>query len=208
MTKKKYLTRDSPPYPANDYCGKKKKGNDGNMYLSTPDKNGICKWIKVTIKVTMKTKKTKKTKKSPLDLFDVVHVNETQFKKVVEKSNPYIKSTVHKLMEFIEDIRKTGKIAHIVPLPLSSGGIYWTDYSLPYIEDIYGEFDDEKFDNYMYFNVYLNQKGTEIDTRDIAGNFSPLNKVETIKLLDKHLKNRYTWSGNNKDAIRIHLKKI
>ena len=203
MTKKKYLTRDSPPYPANDYCGKKKKGNDGNMYLSTPDKNGVCKWIKVTMKVTIKTKKTMKTKKkiSPLDLFDVVHVNETKFKKVVEKSNPYIKSTVHKLMAFIEDIRKTGKIAHIVPLPLSSGGIYWTDYSLPYIEDIYGE-----VDNYMYFNVYLNQKGTEIDTRDIAGNFTRLNKVDTIKLLDKHLKNRYTWSGNNKDAIRIHLK--
>jgi len=45
--KKKYLTRDSPPYPANEYCGKKKKGNDGLMYLSIPDKNGICKWIKV-----------------------------------------------------------------------------------------------------------------------------------------------------------------
>ena len=25
-TLKKYVTRDSPPYPANDYCGKKKKG--------------------------------------------------------------------------------------------------------------------------------------------------------------------------------------
>ena len=205
MTKKKYLTRPSPPYPANEFCGRKKKGNDGNMYLSTPDKNGICKWIKEKTQKTQKTKKTKKTK-SVLDLFDVVHVNETQFKKIVEKSDPYTKSTVHKLMEFVKDIRKTGKIAHIVPLPLSSGGLYWTDYSLPYIEDIYGKFDDEKFDNYMYFNVYLNQKGTEIEPRDITGNFSPLNKVETIKLLDKHLKNRYTWSGKNKDAIRIHLK--
>jgi hypothetical protein len=46
-TLKKYLTRDSPPYPANDYCGKKMKGNDGLMYVSTPDKNGVCKWMKV-----------------------------------------------------------------------------------------------------------------------------------------------------------------
>ena len=46
-TLKKYLTRDSPPYPANDYCGKKMKGNDKLMYVSTPDKNGVCKWIKV-----------------------------------------------------------------------------------------------------------------------------------------------------------------
>ena len=27
--------------------GRKKKGNDGLMYLSSPDKNGVCKWIKV-----------------------------------------------------------------------------------------------------------------------------------------------------------------
>ena len=46
-TKKKYITRNSPPYPANDYCGKKMKGNDGLMYLSSPDKNGVCKWMKV-----------------------------------------------------------------------------------------------------------------------------------------------------------------
>ena len=46
-TLKKYLTRDSPPYPANDYCGKKMKGNDGLMYVSSPDKNGVCKWMKV-----------------------------------------------------------------------------------------------------------------------------------------------------------------
>ena len=41
---KKYLTRKSPPYPANEHCGETKKGNDGNMYSSIPDKNGICRW--------------------------------------------------------------------------------------------------------------------------------------------------------------------
>ena len=41
---KKYLTRDSPPYPANEHCGEKKKGNDGKMYISVADKNGICRW--------------------------------------------------------------------------------------------------------------------------------------------------------------------
>ena len=84
MTQKKYVTRPSPPYPANDYCGKKKKGNDGNMYISTRDKNGTCKWIKEKTKKTQK--KTEKTK-SVLDLFDVVHVNETRFTNIVEKSN-------------------------------------------------------------------------------------------------------------------------
>ena len=44
-TKKK--KRPSPSYPANDYCGKKKRGNDGNMYISKKNKNGICRWIKL-----------------------------------------------------------------------------------------------------------------------------------------------------------------
>jgi len=41
---KKYLTRDSPPFPANEHCGEIKKGNDGKMYKSVPDKNKICRW--------------------------------------------------------------------------------------------------------------------------------------------------------------------
>jgi len=41
---KKYVTRDSPPYPANEHCGETKKGNDKKMYISVPDKNNICRW--------------------------------------------------------------------------------------------------------------------------------------------------------------------
>jgi hypothetical protein len=47
LATKKYANRPSPAFPANDFCGKKKKGNDGNMYLSKPNKNGICRWTKV-----------------------------------------------------------------------------------------------------------------------------------------------------------------
>jgi hypothetical protein len=43
-TLKKYKMRKSPPYPANQNCGKKMKGNDGNMYESVPNKNGVCSW--------------------------------------------------------------------------------------------------------------------------------------------------------------------
>jgi len=43
----KYKNRSSPHFPANEYCGKKKKGYDGNMYISMPDKNGVCKWKKI-----------------------------------------------------------------------------------------------------------------------------------------------------------------
>lgn len=46
-TLKKYKERGSPPFPANKHCGKKKVGNDGVMYLSTPNKNGVCAWRKI-----------------------------------------------------------------------------------------------------------------------------------------------------------------
>lgn len=47
LATKKYSKRPSPPFPANDFCGKKKKGNDGKMYISKPNKNGVCRWVKV-----------------------------------------------------------------------------------------------------------------------------------------------------------------
>lgn len=46
-TLKKYKTRKSPPYPANENCGKKMKGNDGMMYISNPNKNNVCSWKKL-----------------------------------------------------------------------------------------------------------------------------------------------------------------
>jgi hypothetical protein len=49
-TLKKYKNRKSPPYPANENCGKKMKGNDGNMYESKPYilmKNEVCAWRKI-----------------------------------------------------------------------------------------------------------------------------------------------------------------
>ena len=46
-TLKKYKTRKSPPYPAGINCNKKMLGNDGNMYMSTANKNDICTWKKI-----------------------------------------------------------------------------------------------------------------------------------------------------------------
>ncbi len=41
---KKYRTRKSPAYSAAAYCGQRKKGNDGNMYISISNINNICRW--------------------------------------------------------------------------------------------------------------------------------------------------------------------
>lgn len=47
QTLKKYIERKSPPYSANDNCGKKMKGNDGFMYEAIKNKNNICAWKKI-----------------------------------------------------------------------------------------------------------------------------------------------------------------
>ena len=55
----KYSLRNAPPYPANKCKSMKKKGNDGKLYLSQSDKNGIYKWVNVYKKNTLKTTPTK-----------------------------------------------------------------------------------------------------------------------------------------------------
>jgi hypothetical protein len=47
QTLKKYKERKSPPYSANENCGKKMKGNDGLMYEAIKNKNNICVWKKI-----------------------------------------------------------------------------------------------------------------------------------------------------------------
>ena len=60
QTTKKYTGRKSPSYPANECCGETKKGNDGLMYVSKPNKKGICKWYKVKKPAKKSPKKQKK----------------------------------------------------------------------------------------------------------------------------------------------------
>ena len=40
----KYSSRPSPPFPANKCPKRKMVGNDGRMYTSVPDKNGVHRW--------------------------------------------------------------------------------------------------------------------------------------------------------------------
>lgn len=42
----KYENRPSPAFPANECCGQVKSRN-GKRWVSSPDKNGVCKWKKV-----------------------------------------------------------------------------------------------------------------------------------------------------------------
>lgn len=44
---KKYNLRKSPALPANKYCGKTARGNDGHLWESKMNKRGVCAWKRV-----------------------------------------------------------------------------------------------------------------------------------------------------------------
>lgn len=47
QTTEKYRMRNSPPYPANQCHNHTKLGNDGQLYMSSPNRNGIYTWKKL-----------------------------------------------------------------------------------------------------------------------------------------------------------------
>jgi len=47
--KDKYANRPSPAVPAQEHCGEVMEGNDGLMYESRSNKNGVCSWKKLPI---------------------------------------------------------------------------------------------------------------------------------------------------------------
>ena len=74
---RKYSFRNSPPYSANKCKSIKKRGNDGNLYISQPDKNGTYKWVNANKNKTLKHKvsknKTIKGKATSEDLQMIVY---------------------------------------------------------------------------------------------------------------------------------------
>ena len=48
LTTLKYTSRKSPPYSANDCPESTRYGNDGEMWESVPNKNGIYRWMKIS----------------------------------------------------------------------------------------------------------------------------------------------------------------
>jgi hypothetical protein len=46
MHTKKYTSRGSPPYPANECRDQQRVGNDGEKYVSTRASNGVYRWTK------------------------------------------------------------------------------------------------------------------------------------------------------------------
>ncbi len=65
QSKKKYLIRNSPNYPANQCCGMIKTGNDGIEYISRRTSTGICRWVPTSWNTSDKVV-VKQYKKEPI----------------------------------------------------------------------------------------------------------------------------------------------
>ena len=47
QTQKKYTTRPSPAYPANECCGEIMLGNNGRLWKSISNVKGVCAWKEI-----------------------------------------------------------------------------------------------------------------------------------------------------------------
>ena len=175
-------TRPSPTESATLYKeGTIKTGNDGNKWIIAVAKNGTKRWKlhkKVTTvkasneKVTKKepvkkTKKTKRQSKKPVVTLEWFYgfkpVTVTQLSSVAQKDKK-TKVVYNKLMQVLDEINKLNIETYIVPLPLSNNNVYWTDYANSFISEKYdGDYLNKTF---LYFEIYMNHQGTEINTNN------------------------------------------
>ena len=122
MKSDKYSLRNSPPYPANKCKTMKKKGNDGDYYLSEPDKNGIYKWVKVNKNKTVKNKATKEDLQILVKKYKVTKSgsNKELAERLVRVRGPFIKNkTDRKIIEqFLKTPTRYTKLRGFIPLKM------------------------------------------------------------------------------------------
>jgi hypothetical protein len=107
-TQSKYITRKSPAYSASDCKAMKKKGNDGNYYISSPDKNGTYKWVKTSTK----TKSTKTVKNKTNKISSTMNQKEItmeEIQKIIKKNRMSKSGTKLELAKMIHSIVKMDK---------------------------------------------------------------------------------------------------
>ena len=116
----KYSFRNSPPYPANKCKSMNKKGNDGKLYLSQPDKNGRYKWtVNANKNKTLKNKSTKDELQRLIKKYEVTKSgsNKEIAERLVRLRGPFIKNkTDRKIIEqFLKNTTPSTKRWGFVP---------------------------------------------------------------------------------------------
>lgn len=110
QTTKKYTSRGSPAYPAQKCPDIVKRGNDGSLYESRPDKNGVYRWQNVDKKfedAIAKEFSSKSPKKAG---------RKYRAKSPKKNNNDYNSYTVKELKEMLKSLGlpTTGKKADLI----------------------------------------------------------------------------------------------
>jgi hypothetical protein len=172
-TSKKYITRNSPPYSANKCCNETKKGNDGNIYISKPNKNNICKWIKTNKKSSSRSGlKHRKHSKSRL-LYPNKMNKLSSESKINDNLDPYNKNVKETLLNKDVNIKNEDIIMYTTS---HNGGDMFNVYIIP------------KY-NYAFITIsnYFFQ-----EDQDMYGN--PLVKLNKNTLIE-NIKNEINTNG-------------
>ena len=172
---KKYRLRGSPPYSATDCPGKQMNGNDGGVYTSKSDKNGIYKWVKATnatnaTKATNAINKTiKKTSRTNHSSCSTkLNRSSAPFYKYAYKKSIFAPVNVSKFLKCIPpDIVKGDKKKpnHIYEI-IDNGGIPFLVFDYGSHADIYNQHYDKETNDYEIQGKILETKYSRIFVGD------------------------------------------
>lgn len=143
-----------------------------------------------------------------LDFYDIVKVTEDDLVNIITQLPKEISTLYTKIKKVAHELKQLGFIIDFIPLPLSEGGLYWSDYAYDYLSEKHGKDYCDK--QHMYFTFYLDQEGKNINmNKDIIINFSEMKKDMKEKVLNifyNEIPNNFEWNGSNSRAMFIHIK--
>lgn len=196
----KYEKRPSPPYSAQDYPNIIKKGNDGNKYVSRPDKNKIYKWYKI---------KYMEETTSPEKYYMQFPENYNQKK--------FFKYDIKKFENSIKSIKKELIKKNIYLIKLGWNKIWnFSDYAWSsatnYIKNKYYK-DDKKIDHYYLVEnanfIFYTENNTFWAQHDgllyMQYNLNNNAKKEAFEIFKKNLKKSFIEPKSSAKAIIIKM---
>jgi hypothetical protein len=115
-----------------------------------------------------------------------------------------------KIKQCMESLKQLGYSTDIVPLPYSRYDCYWSDYATTFLSRKHGlNFFDRP---YLFFVVYLNFGGTQINTdKCIVINYEHLKvegKRQVLECFYGHLFQHFVWCGDNNECMKIEYKPL
>ena len=202
----------------------KKKGKDGNMWIVVKTKNNIKRWVKDTSKkdsvkrkksdnkikkVSKKKSLTKRVSKKglkkydPFDFYNIKVISPIELDKYISK-NEILKKINNKIKSEIE---KQNINFYLVPLPMTSNGLYLVDFVNDYIIKYFNE--NYYQENGITLIIFMNNNLTlNLDKPiTIQYNLDISLQQKVFDIFSKHLPYNYEWDGNSRKSMFINFKK-